>query len=503
MTDGRRVAQRYELKNVIGRGGMGRVWHAHDVVLGRDVAIKEIMTPEGLSSEVHDDLVRRTLREARACARLNHPNVVTIYDVVLEGGHPWMVMELLHARSLQEVIRSEGALPPERAAEIGLKVLTALTAAHTIGILHRDVKPSNILLTDDDRVLLTDFGIAVIQGEETITRTGALVGSAAYIAPERWLGQEATAAADLWALGVTLYEAVEGKPPFQRPEAIAIGRAVLDDAPAPSPGAGALGPVIKGLLRKTPGRRLTSVAVLPALAAVADSARTRLDPGSATRRLPSPLPAGGMPDLYPRGVHLTTCVYAGAALSGPLAALIYWQIQKAGSSGTEQLTDVLAIWSQIFAVAAPVVQLPMLFAYFLLLRPDRPRLSRAVLVSGITAAAATLAVWITTDTFTIGNDQGHWPHSAAAKLIIRILIVLAWSPPLLTAAAVWTRSKITAIAAVPAFVAAVTAMDLMEVNTLDAGWQTAARVAQAIFYGTWLFLLSRLVRSRAAAEATS
>ena len=495
MAEVRLVAQRYELKRVIGRGGMGRVWHAHDVVLERDVAVKEIIVPEGLSAQVHDELVRRTFREARACARLNHPNVVSIYDVVLDDGRPWMVMELLHARSLQDVIRSEGALPPERAAAIGLKVLTALNAAHTIGILHRDVKPSNILLTDDDRVLLTDFGIAVVQGEETITRDGALIGSAAYIAPERWLGQDATAAADMWALGVTLYETVEGKPPFQRQDGIAIGRAVVDDEPLPSPAAGPLGPVIKGLLRKSPDRRLTSVAVLPALTAMAEAPETRLDSGARTRLLPAPLDDRPVTDPYPVGVHLTTSIFAGAALSGPLAALMYWQIEKAGTSS--RLTDVLTIWSEILVVAAPLVQLPMLYAYYLLQRTDQPRISRALLISGAIAPVAALSSWIATDTFAIQSDQGHWHHSVTATLITITLLVLACSPLLASIPAAWQRAKSTALTALPAFVGMLASLYLLELTAVSLGWQTTARLAQAIFYGTWALLFSRLVRSLA------
>lgn len=486
MVEVRLVAQRYELKGVIGQGGMGRVWHARDVILERDVAVKEIIAPEGLSAQVRDELIRRTFREARACARLNHPNVVTIYDVVMDDGRPWMVMELLHARSLQDVIRAEGALPPSRAASIGLKVLTALNAAHTIGILHRDVKPSNILLTDDDQVLLTDFGIAVVQGEETITQDGALIGSAAFIAPERWLGREATAAADLWALGVTLYEAVEGKRPFQRQDGIAIGRAVVDDDPLPSPAAGPLGPVIKGLLRKSPDRRLTSVAVLPTLTAMASPS---LDSDSSTRVLTMPVSA----EPYPAGVHLATSIFAGAALSGPLAAFMYWQIEKAGASS--RLTDALTIWSEIFVVVAPLVQLPMLYAYYLLHREDQPRLSRAVLISAAVAPVAALSSWIATDTFAIQSDQGHWHHSVLATLITIALLLLACFPLLVAVPAAWRRAKSTALAGLPAFLGMLTSLYLLELTTVDLGWQTLARLVQAIFYGTWALLFSRLVRA--------
>jgi serine/threonine protein kinase len=253
------LAHRYRLLTEVGRGGMGTVWHARDEVLGRDVAVKEVILPHGFSDEEREIQHKRTFREARTAARLGHPGVVTVYDVVEEDGRPWIVMELIRGRSLQEQIKQDGTLPPRRVAEIGRQMLGALSAAHEAGILHRDVKPSNVLVTDSrsPRAVLTDFGIARAQSDATLTQTGMLIGSPAYIAPERARGLVAVPASDLWSLGVTLYAAVEGKSPFERPDAMASLVAVLTDEPAPAPNSGPLRPVIEGLLRKDPAERLS------------------------------------------------------------------------------------------------------------------------------------------------------------------------------------------------------------------------------------------------------
>ncbi len=238
---------------------MGTVWHARDEVLGRDVAVKEVILPHGFSDEEREIQHKRTFREARTAARLGHPGVVTVYDVVEEDGRPWIVMELIRGRSLQDHIKKEGVLAPRLVAEIGRQMLGALSAAHEAGILHRDVKPSNVLVTEarSKRAVLTDFGIARAQSDATLTQTGMLIGSPAYIAPERARGRVAVPASDLWSLGVTLYAAVEGKSPFERPDAMASLVAVLTDEPARASNAGPLLPVILGLLRKDPDKRLT------------------------------------------------------------------------------------------------------------------------------------------------------------------------------------------------------------------------------------------------------
>ncbi|MCQ0019514.1 serine/threonine-protein kinase [Actinomadura madurae] len=211
------IAGRYELVEVLGRGGMGAVWRALDRTLDREVAIKEMSPPQGLDDEQVERVHARTFREARSAARLDHPRIVTVYDVVEEDGRPWIVMQLVRAEGLDKAIAREGRLPPDRVASIGLDLLDALGAAHSAGVVHRDVKPGNVLLPDG-RAVLTDFGIATVAGDETLTQAGAIVGSPAYLAPEQARYQKATPASDLWSLGGTLYAAVEGRPPYQRPD---------------------------------------------------------------------------------------------------------------------------------------------------------------------------------------------------------------------------------------------------------------------------------------------
>ncbi|GAB2849376.1 hypothetical protein GCM10022221_56010 [Actinocorallia aurea] len=254
----RMLARRYRLHTQVGRGGMGTVWQAFDEVLGRDVAVKEVILPHGLTDEERDLQHRRTFREARTAARLAHPGVVTVYDVVEEDGRPWIVMELIKADSLDRVIKGQGTLDYRRAAKIGGQMISALHAAHEAGILHRDVKPSNVLLAAGDRAVLTDFGIATSTGDATLTATGLVMGSPAYIAPERARGKVAGPASDLWSLGITLYAMVEGKSPYERPEPMASLIAIITDDPAPSEKSGPLGRVIEGLLDKDPDTRLTA-----------------------------------------------------------------------------------------------------------------------------------------------------------------------------------------------------------------------------------------------------
>ena len=289
---GRVVAGRYRLVQVVGRGGMGAVWQAHDTLLGRDVAVKQIWIP-GADDELQDPgdpLVRRALREARAAARLRHPGVVVVYDVVTERGRPWLVMELVDGRSLAQAIAEHGLLTEQQTARVGLRVLEALQVAHRAGIIHRDVKPANIMLEDTGRVVLTDFGIAVIDDATALTATGQMVGSPAYLAPERINGRPAAAASDLWALGVTLYTAVTGRSPFQREDTQATLAAVLTARPVTPAHAGRLWPVIKGLLVKDPGRRLDVEQARSLLAAVADP-----DHGA------QPVAAGRRPRWWPGG----------------------------------------------------------------------------------------------------------------------------------------------------------------------------------------------------------
>lgn len=249
------VASRYRLGELLGEGGMGRVWLARDVVLDRDVAIKEIDLPAELIKSERDSVQRRTLREARAAARLNHPNVAQVYDVFQADGRTWIVMEYVPSRSLQQVLDTDGPLPPTRVAEIGLQVLAALDAAHRAGVRHRDVKPGNVLLGDDGRVVLTDFGIATMEGDSVVTSADVLIGSPKYMSPERARNGEASPASDLWSLGATLYVAVEGRPPYDRDSPMGMVTALATEEPDPAAHAGPLAPVLDGLLRKDPADR--------------------------------------------------------------------------------------------------------------------------------------------------------------------------------------------------------------------------------------------------------
>ncbi|WP_435244843.1 serine/threonine-protein kinase [Streptomyces sioyaensis] len=254
--EGRLLAGRYRLADVLGRGGMGTVWRARDEVLGRTVAVKELRFPGGVEEDEKRRLITRTLREAKAIARIRNNGAVTVYDVVDEDDRPWIVMELVEGRSLAEVVRDDGPLTPRRAAEVGLAVLDVLRAAHAEGILHRDVKPSNVLMSDDGRVVLTDFGIAQVEGDPSVTSTGMLVGAPSYISPERARGQKPGPPADMWSLGGLLYACVEGVPPYDKGSAIATLTAVMTEPVEPPKSAGVLEEAIYGLLVKDPAGRL-------------------------------------------------------------------------------------------------------------------------------------------------------------------------------------------------------------------------------------------------------
>ncbi len=267
-SSGRTVGGRYTLGATVGSGGMGTVWRAHDELLRRDVAVKEVLLPPGLPAQERALLCERTLREARAAAALNHPAVVRVYDVVQDGERPWIVMELLEARNISEVLRDDGPMPVRKVAEMGLAVLGALEAAHRVGVLHRDVKPGNVLLGADGRTTLTDFGVARSANESPLTSTGLLLGSPQYIAPERARGQAFGPSSDLWSLGATLYTAVEGRAPFDRGDPLPTMTAVVCEPPDAMSFAGALAPILDGLLEKTPDTRWDAARTRAALKTV-------------------------------------------------------------------------------------------------------------------------------------------------------------------------------------------------------------------------------------------
>jgi tRNA A-37 threonylcarbamoyl transferase component Bud32 len=304
---GRLVAGRYRLGDTIGSGGMGRVWRAHDEVLHRSVAIKELTAALYVSESEQVILLARTRAEARAAARINHSAVVTVHDVLEHDGRPWIVMELVEGRSLADAVKQEGRIEPREAARVGLWVLRALRAAHTAGVLHRDVKPGNVLLGRDGRVLLTDFGIAQIEGDTTITRTGEVVGSVDYLAPERVRGHDPGPSSDLWALAATLYTAVEGRSPFRRTTPLTTMQAVVEEEAAELQHAGPLTPVIAALLRKDPATRPDASEAEQMLAEAAEGRR----PSGAQAYVPTQY--GGTP--Y-RDVHSGTGTGTGTAGTG-------------------------------------------------------------------------------------------------------------------------------------------------------------------------------------------
>ncbi|WP_399928435.1 serine/threonine-protein kinase [Streptomyces kanamyceticus] len=286
----RLLAGRYRLGEVLGRSGMGTVWRAKDETLGRTVAVKELRFPTSIDEDEKRRLITRTLREAKAIARIRNTSAVTVYDVVDEDDRPWIVMELVEGKSLAEAIREDGVLTPRRAAEVGLAILDVLRSAHREGILHRDVKPSNVLIAEDGRVVLTDFGIAQVEGDPSITSTGMLVGAPSYISPERARGHKPGPAADLWSLGGLLYAAVEGVPPYDKGSAIATLTAVMTEDVDKPKNAGPLEPVIYGLLAKDPQQRLDDAGARALLRDVIHAPETRAEPEpvEATKVVPLP-----------------------------------------------------------------------------------------------------------------------------------------------------------------------------------------------------------------------
>jgi serine/threonine protein kinase len=265
---GRVIAGRYNLQHPIGRGAMGVVWRARDQLLDRDVAVKEVVISALIGADERRNAYQRTLREARTAARLSHRGVVAVYDVAEEDGRPWIVMELVPSQSLDQVLVVEGRLPPARAGRIGQQVLSALAAAHAAGVLHRDVKPSNVLIATnktgegwDERAVLTDFGIAQFEGDPRLTQTGMVMGSPGFTAPERIRGSDATPASDLWSLGATIYAAVEGRGPYEnRGGAITTMTAIINEDAPIAPHAGRLATVIAALLRRDPSVRPSAAA---------------------------------------------------------------------------------------------------------------------------------------------------------------------------------------------------------------------------------------------------
>jgi serine/threonine protein kinase len=336
---------------------MGTVWRAEDETLGRTVAVKELRFPSSIDEDEKRRLITRTLREAKAIARIRNTSAVTVYDVVDEDDRPWIVMELVEGKSLAEVIREDGLLEPKRAAEVGLAILDVLRSAHREGILHRDVKPSNVLISEDGRVVLTDFGIAQVEGDPSITSTGMLVGAPSYISPERARGHKPGPAADLWSLGGLLYAAVEGAPPYDKGSAIATLTAVMTEPLEEPKNAGPLRDVIYGLLAKDPAQRLDDSRARAMLTAVIHAPQPKAaepEPaGDATRVVPLPAQpqerAGGE---RLRGALRSVRKVAGAAATSAAASRTKSGSGTAGSGAADSGGGVSAQGSEA-ASAAP------------------------------------------------------------------------------------------------------------------------------------------------------
>jgi serine/threonine protein kinase len=282
------VAGRYRIRSQLGRGSMGVVWLAMDEVLHRQVALKQVIRGGSAAETTRKTRLAQARGEARAAAGIDHVGVVRIHDLVESDGLVWVVMELLSGRSLRAVLDADGPLPVHEVARLGRCLLDALQATHRAGIVHCDVKPANVQLCDDGRVVLTDFGIARATDEELAIPKGEFMGSPAFVAPEQVKGGEVGPASDLFSLGATLFAAVEGEPPFSRGSVFATLAAVLEDAPGPFRYAGALRPVIEGLLAKEPGRRLGVEAARTSLGAVWRSAVQAVSSGQP----PVGIPAG-------------------------------------------------------------------------------------------------------------------------------------------------------------------------------------------------------------------
>ncbi|MET7640411.1 serine/threonine-protein kinase [Streptomyces sp. NPDC005438] len=302
---GRLIADRYRLRALIGRGGMGTVWLAGDELLGRDVAVKRLRLPAELSAEERELSFERTRREAQSASRITHPHVVAVHDVVddPDTGGPCLVMEYVESTNLAEVLRADERLPVEEVVHIGLGMVSALAAAHAAGVLHRDMKPGNVLLSPArppatgrwGRVVLTDFGIARTNDSTTLTRTDELLGSVCYVAPERVRGLSVGPPSDLYGLGVTLYQALEGHLPIDRPGLMETAIAVTEEEPPVPQRAGPLGPLLMALLRKDPVSRPSAQEVRAELHALNGARHSPARTDRVTSRASGRVTPGGTP----------------------------------------------------------------------------------------------------------------------------------------------------------------------------------------------------------------
>jgi eukaryotic-like serine/threonine-protein kinase len=326
--EGQLVAGRYRVVRALGSGGLGHVWLGADEMVDREVALKKSVLPEALSAEERAVVREHAVAEARAVGRILHPNVVRVIDVVSEAEHddPWIVMEYVPSRSLLEVIEEDGPQPPARVAMIGLAVLDGLSAAAAAGLLHLDVKPGNVLVCPDGRIVLNDFGPAVTgPGIAALTEAGIILGSPKYVAPERLFDNLSTERSDLWSLGATLYHAVEGRPPYSRPTTDETLRALDTEPPDPFEHAGPLGPVLERMLRRDPAQRPSPAEAEIALRRVIlPSAPATADPGpepAPRKRVPGPVRISAAARRYAGRGRRLAIVAAVVVVAGGTAAV--------------------------------------------------------------------------------------------------------------------------------------------------------------------------------------
>ncbi|WP_162641835.1 serine/threonine-protein kinase [Streptosporangium sp. 'caverna'] len=309
---GAKLASRYLLLRPLGSGGMGTVWLARDEILDREVAIKEMRIPKDIGEQERAELLARVMREAEVMARLRHPAIVAVHDVLMEDGRPWIVMERLHGRNLDDELAAHGPQSSVRVARTGVRLLEALTAAHAHDVQHRDVKPGNVFLTNDDRVVLTDFGIARSPDQSTLTGESQVIGTPGFIAPERLSGERGGPASDLWSLGVTLSTALEGVPPYGGSPADAI-RATLTQDPPPPRVAGPLASLLRWLMARAPEARPDAETTLRLLRQIADGESPHITAPQTVRRRPR---------------RWTRAVLAAAAATVATVTVVVWTMEK-------------------------------------------------------------------------------------------------------------------------------------------------------------------------------
>jgi tRNA A-37 threonylcarbamoyl transferase component Bud32 len=398
------IDSRFELVERLGGGGMGLVWRAWDVALHREVALKEVRPPDPMMDEQNPAAARelraRVLREARALARLNHPHVVTIHHIVDSGenDYPWLVMELVTGGSLQDRLQ-RGPMTPAEAARLGREVLSALRAAHAVGIQHRDVKPGNVLLREDGRSVLTDFGIAAVRESTSLTATGSFIGSPEYMAPERINGHEGDPASDLWSLGMLLYVAVEGRHPLRRSTTLATLAAVLNQPMPPAERAGALAPVLQALLQRDPSARPDPETLDRMLATAAGSASGPIAPPQPAPAAP-PTPSGpaGMAPAGPPGTGPSGPAAMGPAGYGGMAPPMSGNSMPSGGYG--QMAPPSQPWGP-----APISQMKTV-------RSQSPRRGTRGALGLVSIAAAVIVgvlVWRVLPAMTFTTDPGGDP----------------------------------------------------------------------------------------------